>query len=440
MSSTTAPMASRGLSRGFSALRHRNYRLFFAGQLISVTGSWMQTTAQSWLVVSLTASAFKLGLVNVCQFAPVLVFGLFAGVVIDRVPKRTMLLSTQSSSAILAAVLAVLDGTGRVHLWHVYVLGLALGIVNAFDMPARQAFVVEMVGKEDLTNAIALNSSIFNAGRLIGPAVAGLLVASFGTALCFALNAISFLAVIAGLFFMRITPVRVERGGTGLSRLREGLAYVRATPVVLMTVVMAGFVATFGMNFNVWVPLLAKQEFAVGADGFGVLLSALGLGSLGGALALAFFGRGARPGIMLTTAGALGISELLLAVAAGLSAPLVAALVLLPVMGFTMTSTMAMANTTVQTSTPNELRGRVLSVYLTVFAGSAPFGALLAGATANELGTAASVAIGGAVTLATAVVVASRGGMLSDARGRVLTMRRVRTTGRVLPTSSTGED
>jgi MFS family permease len=440
MSSTTAPLTSRRLPRGFSALRHRNYRLFFTGQLISVIGSWMQTTAQSWLVVSMTASAFKLGLVNVCQFAPVLVLGLFAGVVIDRVPKRTMLLATQSAAAIFAALLAVLDGTGHVQLWHVYVLGLAIGVVNAFDMPARQAFVVEMVGKEDLTNAIALNSSIFNMGRLIGPAVAGVLVASFGTAVCFALNAVSFLAVIAGLFFMRITVVRVERSGTGLSRLREGLAYVRATPTVMMTVVMAGFVATFGMNFNVWVPLLAKQEFAVGADGFGILLSALGLGSLGGALSLAFFGRGARPGVMLTTAAALGVAELLLAVAAGLSAPIVAALVLLPVMGFAMTSTMSMANTTVQTSTPNELRGRVLSVYLTVFAGSAPFGALLAGGAANEFGVAASIAIGGVVTLATATVVASRGGMLSDALGRLRLPRGGQATGRVLPTSSTGED
>src|SRR5262245_11535078 len=394
MSSTTALPTARRLPRGFSALRHRNYRLFFAGQLISVIGSWMQTTALSWLVVSLTGSAFKLGLVNVCQFAPVLVLGLFAGVVVDRVPKRTLLLATQSAAAVFAAVLAILDGGGHVQLWHVYVLGLGIGVVNAFDMPARQAFVVEMVGKEDLTNAIALNSSIFNAGRLIGPAIAGVLVASFGTALCFALNAISFLAVIAGLFLMRITPVRVERTGTGLSRLREGLAYVRSTPIVLTTVVMAGFVATFGMNFNVWVPLLAKQEFAVGADGFGIMLSALGLGSLGGALSLAFFGRGARPGVMLTTAAVMGIAELLLAIAAGLSAPIVVALVLLPVMGFAMTSTMAMANTTVQTSTPNDLRGRVLSVYLTVFAGSAPFGALLAGGAASQFGTATSIAIG----------------------------------------------
>jgi predicted MFS family arabinose efflux permease len=290
-------------------------------------------------------------------------------------------------------------------------------------------------------NAIALNSSIFNVGRLVGPAVAGVLVASFGTAVCFGLNAVSFFGVIVGLLMMRITALPAAQMGSGFSRLREGLGYVKATPVVLLTVTLAGFVATFGMNFNVWVPLLAKHEFAVGAGGFGVLLSALGLGSLGGALALAFFGREARPGMMLTTAAALGIAELLLALAAELGAPVMVGILLLPMMGFAMTMTMSMANTTVQTSTPNELRGRVLSVYLTVFAGSAPFGALLAGATANEFGSAVSIAVGGTVTLATAIVVASRGGMLCLPLGRGA--RADRSGDAIVgafQTSSTGED
>lgn len=438
MSSTTVSVPASRLPRGLAALRHRNYRLFFTGQLISVIGSWMQTTAQSWLVVSLTASAFKLSLVNACQFGPVLVLGLFAGVVVDRIPKRTMLLITQGSAALFAAILAILDGTGHVQLWHVYVLGLGIGVVNSFDMPARQSFVVEMVGKEDLTNAIALNASVFNVGRLVGPAVAGLLVAAFGTAVCFALNAVSFLAVIIGLLLMRITPLRTQPTGSGLARLREGLSYVRATPVVFWTVVLAGFVATFGMNFNVWVPLLAKHEFDVGAGGFGVLLSALGLGSLGGALALAFFNRGARPAMMLTTASVLGVTEVVMALAAGLSAPIVVALLLLPIMGFAMTMTMSMANTTVQTATPNELRGRVLSVYFTVFAGSAPFGALLTGAAANAFGNPASIAIGGAVTLLAATVVASRSGMLQGALARAQALRASRAAGPAMTT--TGED
>jgi MFS family permease len=423
MSSTVASPSSRGLPRGLAALRHRNYRLFFAGNLISVIGSWMQTTAQSWLVVSMTGSAFKLGLLNVCQFAPVLVLGLFAGVIVDRLPKRQLLIATQAASGLCAAILAILDRSGSIQLWQVYLIGIGIGIVNAFDMPARQTFVVEMVGKEDLSNAIALNSSVFNTGRLVGPAVAGALVAVFGTAVCFALNAVSFLAVIIGLLMMRITPSAVAHHGSGLSRLRQGLGYVRTTPVVFRTIALAGFVATFGMNFSVWVPLLAKQEYGVEADGFGILLSALGLGSLAGALVLAFFSRGARPGVMIMTASTMGLAELVLALTIGFSAPMVVGLILLPVMGFAMTATMSMANTTIQMVTPHELRGRVLSVYLTVFAGSAPFGALLAGVVANELGTGTSVAVGGSVTLLAAVVVASRSGILSETLSRRLPIR-----------------
>lgn len=414
MSSTVAPPRSRGLPRGLAALRHRNYRLFFVGNLISVIGSWMQTTAQSWLVVSITASAFKLGLLNVCQFAPVLVLGLFAGVAVDRLPKRQLLLVTQATSGLFALTLAILDRSDSIQLWQVYLIGAGIGVVNAFDMPARQAFVVEMVGKEDLSNAIALNASIFNTGRLVGPAVAGVLVAAFGTAVCFALNAVSFLAVIIGLLMMRIAPIAIAHQGSGLSRLRQGLGFVRETPVVFRTIALAGFVATFGMNFSVWVPLIAKQEYGVAADGFGILLSALGLGSLGGALALAFFGRGSRPGVMMLTAATMGVALLTLAISIKLSAPMLVGLILLPIMGFTMTTTMSMANTTVQMVTPHELRGRVLSVYLTVFAGSAPFGALLVGAIANEFGTGTSIAIGGAVTLVSSLVVASRSGILSE--------------------------
>jgi MFS family permease len=418
MTSPVAPPTLRGLPRGLAALRHRNYRLFFVGNLISVIGSWMQTTAQSWLVVSITTSAFKLGLLNVCQFAPVLILGLFAGVVVDRLPKRSLLLATQGAAGLFALTLAILDRSESIHLWQVYLIGVGIGVVNAFDMPARQAFVVEMVGKEDLSNAIALNASIFNTGRLVGPAVAGVLVAAFGTAVCFALNAVSFNAVFGGLLMMRITPIAIVHQGSGLTRLRQGLAFVRATPVVLRTIALAGFVATFGMNFSVWVPLIAKQEYGVAADGFGILLSALGLGSLGGALALAFFGRGSRLGVMMLTAATMGVALLLLAISIKLSAPMFVGLILLPIMGFTMTATMSMANTTVQMVTPHELRGRVLSVYLTVFAGSAPFGALLAGAVANEFGMGASVAIGGVVTLVATVVVASRSGLLSERLSR----------------------
>lgn len=433
-------LSSAPITRGFSALRHRNYRLFFTGQAISVIGSWMQTTAQSWLVVSLTASALKLSLVNVCQFGPVLLLGLYAGVVVDRVAKRTLLILTQSSAAILAGTLAYLDRTGRVQLWQVYLLALAIGVVNAFDMPARQAFVVEMVGKDDLANAIALNSSLFNAGRLVGPAVAGALLASFGTAVCFALNAISFLPVVAGLLLMRVPAQPVKPRGSGLVQLRDGLRYVRKTPAVALTVILAGLVATFGMNFAVWIPLLAKGNFQTGAGGFGALMSALGFGSMAGALSLAFFGRGTRQHFMLAMAATLGVGEIVLAGIASAGAPALVAMALLPVLGFAMTSTMALANTTVQTATPHELRGRVLSVYLTVFAGSAPFGAIVAGALANALGTPTSLAICGAVTAMAAGLVAMMWGAVPATALRPRWISSSLAGRSSLPDTTTGED
>lgn len=389
----------RRLPHGLAAFRHRNYRLFWFGQLISVTGTWMQSLAQSWLVLSLTSSAFKLGLVSVFQFAPILLIGLFAGVVADRVPKRRLLVVTQACSGVLAGVLATLVLTGRVELWHVYALALGLGVVNAFDMPTRQAFVVEMVGKDDLMNAIALNSSLFNAARIVGPAIAGLLLALFGPGICFLINAVSYIAVIAGLLMMRLERREVAVAGRGLRQVREGLSYVRATPAVLLPVVLVGVVATFGMNFNIWIPLLAKQDFGAGASGFGLLMSASGFGSLVGALALAFFAQGPRRVLMLGAAAALGALELGLALAGAIPLALPVAMLLLAGIGFASSSTMATANTTVQTNSPDELRGRVMSVYMTVFAGTAPFGGLVAGATAGRFGAPASLAVGGGVTI-----------------------------------------
>ena len=399
------PPASR-LPRGLSAFQHRNYRLFWFGQLVSVTGTWMQTLAQSWLVLSLTSSAFRLGLVNVFQFAPVLALGLVGGVLADRFPKRSLLVATQTTSALLAAALALLVWSGQVQLWQVYALALGLGIVNALDMPTRQAFVVDMVGKDDLMNAIALNSSLFNAARIVGPALAGLLLATVGMAACFGINAVSYLAVIAGLLLMRLEPGRRQPAGGDIARLREGLAYVRRTPGVYFPIILVGLVGTFGMNFAVWVPLLAKHDLDVGAGGFGILMSSLGVGALIGALGLAFVGRSPSRRYIVGTAMALGAMEVLLALAAAIPLPVAVAMVLLAGLGLAMTTTMAMANTRVQTTAPDELRGRVMSVYMTVFAGTGPFGALLAGVAATALGTPGSLALGGAVTVAAAIAVA----------------------------------
>lgn len=405
-----APPRASSLSPGLSAFRHRNYRLFFAGQFVSVTGTWMQTIAQSWLVLTLTSSAFKLGLVNVLQFAPILFIGLFTGVVADRFPRQRILIGTQAISSVLAMTLAVLTWTDNVQLWHIYALALGLGVVNSFDMPARQAFVGDMVSKDDLPNAIALNSSLFNSGRLIGPAVAGLLLSAFGPALCFAINSLSYIGVLTGLLMMSIPALKDRPLPTkGLVQIREGLSYVRNTPAVAMTLMMVGVVGIFGLNFNVWMPLLAKNDLGTGATGFGLLMAALGLGSLVGALVLAFRVRSARPVRMLATAGLLGGTEIVLAVAALLGAPFLLALLVVVVLGFAMTSTMSMANTVVQSSTPPELRGRVMSVYMTTFAGSAPFGALLAGFVSGVVSAPASILMGGAVTLGAVAFLLFRG-------------------------------
>lgn len=408
--------ADSGFFTGLSALRHRNYRLFFAGQFVSVTGTWMQSIAQSWLVLTLTSSAIKLGLVNVLQFAPILVLGLVSGLVADRFPRRRILMGTQAISAILALTLTLLTWTDSVRLWHIYLLALSLGIVNSFDMPSRQAFVGDMVGKEDLQNAIALNSSLFNAGRLIGPAIAGVLLSAFGPTLCFGLNALSYLAVLASLLMMTM-PHAIPRSthSRGVSQIREGLSYVRRTQTVAMTLSLVGMAGIFGLSFNVWMPLLAKHELNTGARGFGLLMASLGLGSLIGALLLAFRVKSPRPGRMLATAALLGGTEIVLAGAALLDAPVFIALALVAVIGFAMTSTMAMANTMVQSSTPPELRGRVMSVYMTLFAGSAPFGALLAGSVSDLINTSASIMLGGAVTLSVAVVLAAKHGLLPPA-------------------------
>jgi len=394
------------LPRGLAAFRYRNYRLFWFGQLISVTGTWMQSLAQSWLVLSLTTSAFLLGLVSVFQFAPVLAIGLFAGVLVDRVRKRNLLVVTQALSGLLAGLLAVLTWTDRIELWMVYAIAFCLGTVNAFDMPTRQAFVVEMVGKDDLMNAIALNSSLFNAARIIGPAVAGVLLAAVGPAAAFGINSLSYLAVITGLLMMKLGPhVDVVRG-RGLQQLREGLSYVRSTENILRPILLVGLIATFGMNFNVWIPLLAKQDLNSGAGGFGLLMAASGVGSLAGALALAFLVTSVKRWMLFTTAGILGGLDIVLALAGAVPLAIGLAMLILAGIGFCSTTTMAMANTTVQTSAPDELRGRVMSVYTTVFAGTAPFGALISGAIASRFGTPTSLLIGGVVTMAAVATVA----------------------------------
>lgn len=377
-----ARVQARGLMRTFTSLRHRNYRLFFFGQMISQIGTWMQTTAQAWLVLELSHSAFLLGLVGVLQFSPVMVFSLFGGVLADRWPKRTVLLCTQSIALVQAAIMWLLAVTGTIQIWHVLLLVTLLGITNALDMPTRQAFVVEMAGREDLPNAIALNSSLVNMARVLGPGLGGVLIAVLNVAPLFLLNALSFIAVLIGLAMidtkiLHNIPAKQtneQKRGT-LQSLREGLVYVWHMPTVLLVVGVVGVVALFGINFNVMLPLFATDVFHVGAVGFGLISAAYGLGALFAALWVAWGNR--QPSIRFLLSAALVFGGLEIAFA--LSPFYILSFPLLVGVGFAQVVMTATANTTIQMVTPHALRGRVMSTYLLVYSGGMPVGNLLAG-------------------------------------------------------------
>jgi MFS family permease len=390
-------------TKALTAFRHRNYRLFFGGQAISLIGTWMQQVAQAWLVLTITnGDPLWLGVVAAAQFLPVMILGLFAGILADVLPKRQTLLAVQVVMMLLAAVLAVLTATGLVQVWMIVLLAILLGCANAVDMPVRQSFAYEMVGPRDVGNAVALNSAMFNGARVVGPAVAGLTIGVFGIATAFVINAASFLAVIVGLWLMRDDELRLPRlvprprsTREVFKNLAEGLRFVRDTPVVLLAVTVVGLVATVGMNFTVLIPPLAANVLHSDAAGYGFLMTASGLGALGAAVALVIGGR-PRPVRIAGGALVLGIASVLLAVST--SFPLSLALMIpIGAGGITMAAT---ANATIQLAVPDGLRGRVMSVYTTVFAGSVPIGGIAAGALASTLGVSTTVAISGLLSLA----------------------------------------
>ena len=391
--------------RGWRALRHRNYRLFFSGQLVSLIGTWMQAVAQGWLVLLLTGDPLWLGIVAAAQFGPVLVLGLFGGLIADGLPKRRTLIVTQTISMVLAFVLFVLTATDSVHVVHIVILALLLGCVNAIDMPTRQAFVVEMVGREEIGNAVALNSAVFNGARVVGPAIAGLTIAATDISVAFLVNGISFLAVLASYRAMDVrklaSPPLMTRPTTirgVVADMAEGLRYVRTTPLVLLPILTIGLVATFGMNFSVVIPALARDVLHVGAEGFGFLMAASGVGSFAVAMAIAF-GRRSRPALIGLGAAALGAAELVLAGSGSFGISLVAMFVV-GLGGIAMAAT---GNTTIQMTVPDHLRGRVMSVYTTVFAGSTPIGGLLIGVLASAISVPFAIAVGGAGSLVVGV-------------------------------------
>jgi MFS family permease/tetratricopeptide (TPR) repeat protein len=384
--------------KGLRALEHRDFRLFMSGQLISVIGTWMQSVAQSWLVLELTGSAFKLGVIGALQFGPMLLFSMLAGAVADRVRKRRMIVFTQTALMLQAFVLALLCWSGRVQYWHVACLAFCYGLANTMDVPVRQAFMVEMVeGQGDLPNAIALNSAMFSGARMIGPAVAGLVIARYGVSFAFALNGLSFLAVIFALSAVRAqgSPAPGQRGSIS-DEIAAGLNYARHTPVVALVLGLLFCISLFVVNHNVMVPLLARNVLHLQAHGFGLLMSALGGGAMVGALTVAHWGR--RLPLRLLFAAALLSSGLTLALGAARSFPAAAAL--LALMGFFQIVFMASCNTTLQEVSPPHLRGRVMSLYAFVFAGITPLSLFMMGTLAQCFGVPVTYALGGGLGLA----------------------------------------
>ncbi len=373
-----------GLARGFRALQVRNYRLYWIGQLISQTGSWMQTTAQAWLVLQITQSPFALGLVTTLQFLPIMLLSLLGGAISDRWPKHRLILVTQTAALIQAAVFGALVATGAIQLWHVYVLASIQGVITAIDNPTRQAFAVELVGREHLVNAVALNSMLFNGARIIGPALAGLIIAKIGIAPTLFLNAISFVAVIVGLLMMDpsafFNPPPAQRGSTGRN-IVEGLAYVWRTPPVLLVMIIVAAIGTFGYNFSVVLPLLAGFVLHTDASGFGGLSAFLGVGSLVGALATAYT-RTINVRRLVIGAGCFGV--LLGAVALSTNFALSGALLI--ALGFAGITFATSANSLLQLSVPDALRGRVMGLYMLLFAGTTPIGGFLIGTLSNAIG------------------------------------------------------
>ncbi len=404
MQSPGAPPRPRAaaLTRGaFAALRHRNFRLFYAGQLLSLVGTWMQSTAQGWLVLELTDSALLLGMVTAAGSLPVLLFTLYAGVVADRVDKRRIIVAAQAGAAVLALALAVLTDTGRITVPLIMALVFLLGTANAFEIPTRQSFFVELVGQEDLTNAIALNSSAFSASRVVGPALAGALLGSVGIAACFYLNAASYLAVIAGLLAIRLPPFqRPEHTASTLANLREGFAFIRGDRVVRTLVWTIAALSVFGFPYVVLLPVFARDVLNVGAQGLGWLLAASGSGALAGGITLSVLA-GRVPRGRLVLGSCLAFALLVVAFALSRSFPL--SLLLLAVAGFFVILNNATVNALLQSLVPDHLRGRVMSVYVFMFLGMTPLGSLQAGALARWIGAPAAVGAG-AVLLALVVV------------------------------------
>ena len=398
---TSVPRPSRW-QRTFSALRHYNFRLYFIGLLISVTGSWAQNVAQQWLVYDLTRSALVLGQVTFVMAVPVWLLGPWAGVVIDRMSRRTLLIITQVIQLAQAVILAALTFSGRIEVWHVIALSAMRGLANAFDAPARQAFVVEMVGKEDMSNAIALNSTLMSLAQILGPSLGGIIVATLGTAWAFTINAISFLAILIALILLRVTPSRPRLAKQSpLADLLEGMRFICRTRTIAALMVIVLAVALFGANYRVLLPVVTREVLGKGEVAFGLLNGASGLGSVIGALLVASLSSQPRRGRYLN---AVNILLPVMLIALAFSRSYVLSLLILVLVGMSYTPQLSLSNMLIQSHIPDEIRGRVMSVYTLLIFGAFPLGGLIAGTLADRFGAALALGFSAGAMIAVSLL------------------------------------
>jgi MFS family permease len=384
------------LKNNFHALSHRDFRIFWFGQIISLIGTWMQSIALPWLAYTITQSPFLLGLVGALQFMPMMFFSLFAGVLIDKFDKKKILILTQSILSICALILSVLVFTNHIRYWHILVVALCIGFANTFDMPSRQSFIIEMVGREDLMNAIGLNSAVFNMARIIGPSIAGIAMQFLGISFCFLVNSLSFVPVIIGLFFINLPYGSGRRKSENhiFKDIALGLKYIRSEKVLFWTLAFVFVMGTFAMNFNVLVPVYAKTVFNMGEAGFGFLMASMGVGSFIGSIAVAVKSKKGPKTLVFAVASigsALGFFLMSISNNYFLSA------FFLAVTGFANVTFFTTANSTLQLNSRDEYRGRVVSTYTLLFAGSTPLGNLFTGSVCGKFGGRAGFGISAAI-------------------------------------------
>lgn len=403
------------IHRFFPSLTHRNFLIFWSGQGFSLIGTWMQNVGQAWLVLQITGSPFKLGLVSTIQFLPVMLFSVFAGPFVDRFPKRKVLIFTQTTLMLLAFVLSALTFLHVVQYWHILILALLLGMVNTLDVPTRQSFIIEIAGRADLMNAISLNSTVFNMARILGPAVAGLMIGLVGIAPCFLLNGISFLTVIVSLFFIDAPDYRAPRNVSAVGRnpfsgvltsIGQGLDYIRNDVHLLLPLMLMAVLSTFVMNFNIVIPTFVKLELSGNATSFGLLMTAMGIGSFAGGLVLTLRSAGGPKAIRLIIGG-LGMSGFFLL--AGFQRSFVITSILLALIGFFSVTFASTCNAYLQSNSVDSMRGRVMSIYSLVFGGVTPVGSLYAGALVDAASASVCMVVSGTIGVCATVWVAMVG-------------------------------